>query len=210
MQIPQHHRLRRYLRTLILLASLGCLGGFAYLLFEMDLAAVSASLVSLERIWPWLFALELARLACEVLTTRGLLGSAGAQLPTVRLLRGQLLGQACDVIMPLGRTSAEAAKGVLYASYVGAPVAGAVATTMQLAVLAANSSWVIVSYFQSRTLGLSAAVRAGLLTYTCLTLGIVMAVVLFHGHATRAGASRYCTQAWSAWRSCSCRHHARC
>jgi hypothetical protein len=113
------------------------------------------------------------------LTTRSLLGSAGVALPTLRLLRGQLLGQACDVLMPLGRTSAEATKAVLYASYVGAPVAGAVATTMQLAVLAANCSWVIASYWPSRTLGVTAAVSAGLVTYLIATLSLVLAVVLF-------------------------------
>jgi hypothetical protein len=179
MQLPQNTRLRKHLRALILLASLACLGGFALLFFHMDVAAVSASLLSLGQVWPWLFVLELVRVACEVLTTRSLLGCAGAKLPTLRLLRGQLLGQACDVLMPLGRTSAEAAKAVLYAGHVGAPVAGAVATTMQLAVLAANCSWVIASYGPSRTLGVSATVRAGLLTYTGATLSLVVAVVLF-------------------------------
>jgi hypothetical protein len=167
------------LRALILLASLACLGGFALLFFHMDVAAVSATLLSFGRIWPWLFVLEIVRVACEVLTTRSLLGSAGANLPTLRLLRGQLLGQACDVLMPLGRTSAEATKAVLYAAYVGAPVAGAVATTMQLAVLAANCSWVIASYWPSSSLGVTATIRAGLLTYLVATLSLVLAVVLF-------------------------------
>lgn len=179
MQMPQNTRLRNRLRALILLASLACLCGFALLFFHMDVAAVSATLRSLGRVWPWLFVLEGLRVACEVLTTRSLLGSAGANLPTLRLLRGQLLGQACDVLMPLGRTSAEATKGVLYASYVGAPVAGAVATTMQLAVLAANCSWVIASYWPSSSLGVTATVRAGLLTYLVATLSLVSAVVLF-------------------------------
>jgi hypothetical protein len=179
MQLPQNTRLRRQLRALILLASLACLAGFALLFFHMDVAAVSASLFSLGRVWPWLFLLELGRVACEVLTTRSLLGSARAKLPMLRLLRGQLLGQACDVLMPLGRTSAEATKAVLYSTYVGAPLAGAVATTMQLAVLAANCSWVIASYVPSRTLGVSATVRAGLLTYAGATLSLVLAVVLF-------------------------------
>jgi hypothetical protein len=179
MQMPQNPRLKSRLRALILIASLACLAGFALLFFKLDVAAVSASLFSLGRIWPWILLLELARVSCEVLTTHSLLGSAGAQLPWLRLWRGQLLGQACDVFMPLGRTSAEAAKAVLYAGHVGAPVAGAVATTMQLAVLAANCSWVIASYVPSRTLGVNATIRAGLLTYTAATLSLVLAVVLF-------------------------------
>ena len=179
MQMPSNSRLRSRLRALILLASLACLGGFALLFFHMDVAAVSATLSSLRHVWPWLFVLELLRVACEVLTTRSLLGSAGAHLPTLRLLRGQLLGQACDVLMPLGRTSAEATKAVLYAGYVSGPVAGAVATTMQLAVLAANCAWVIASYGPSSALGVTATVRAGLLTYLIATLSLVSAVVLF-------------------------------
>lgn len=179
MQLPQHSRFRNHVRVLMLLASLGCLAGFAVMFFKLDVAAISNSLASLRRVWVWLFVLELTRLACEILTTRSLLGMAGARLPTLRLLRGQFLGQACDVILPLGRTSAETAKALLYASHIGAPVAGAVATTMQLAVLTANCSWVIASYLPSRSLGIPTAASAGLLTYTAATLSIVVAVVLF-------------------------------
>jgi hypothetical protein len=179
MQILQSSRFKGSVRALMLVASLACLAGFAFMFFQLDIAAVSVTLRSLERIWPWILLLEVARVACEVLTTRSLLGSAGAKLPFARLMRGQLLGQACDVLMPLGRTSAETAKAVLYSSYVGTPVAGAVATTMQLAVLAANCSWVIASYFQARALGVSATVRAGLIVYAVATLSIVLAVVLF-------------------------------
>jgi hypothetical protein len=179
MQVPISSRFKSPLRALMLLASLACLAGFAFMFFQLDIAAVSSTLRSLERIWPWILLLELCRLACEVLTTRSLLACAGAKLPFSRLMRGQLMGQACDVLMPLGRTSAETAKAVLYSRYVGTPVASAVATTMQLAVLAANCSWVIVSYFPSRSLGVSATVRAGLITYAALTLSLVLAVVLF-------------------------------
>ena len=179
MQLPQHSRFRNHVRVLMLLASLACLAGFTVLFFKLDVAAISASLSSLRRIWVWLFALELTRLACEVWTTRSLLGMAGGHLPTLRLLRGQFLGQACDVILPLGRTSAETAKAVLYAGHVGAPVAGAVATTMQLAVLAANCSWVLASYLPSQRLGVPGAASAGLLTYIAATFSIVLAVVLF-------------------------------
>jgi hypothetical protein len=163
----------------MLLASLACLAGFAMLFVELDIAAISTSLASLQRIWFWLFALELARLGCEVLTTRSLLGMAGGRLPMLRLLRGQFLGQACDVILPLGRTSAETAKAVLYASHIGAPIAGAVATTMQLAVLATNCTWVVTSFLPSRDLGVPGAASAGLVTYMAATFSIVLAVVLF-------------------------------
>ena len=179
MEIPQRSRFKRPLRALMLLVSLACLAGFAFMFFQLDLAAVSGMLRSLQRIWPWILLLELARVACELLTTRSLLGSATAKLPFSRLLRGQLLGQACDVLMPLGRTSAETAKAVLYSSYVGTPVASAVATTMQLAVLAANCSWVVASYLPSRSLGVSSTVRAGLITYAILTSSLVLAVLLF-------------------------------
>ena len=179
MQIPQSSRFKSPLRALMLCASLACLAGFAFMFFQLDVAAISSMLRSLERVWPWILLLELTRVACEVLTTRSLLGSAGATLPFSRLMRGQLLGQACDVLMPLGRTSAETAKAVLYSSYVSTPVAGAVATTMQLAVLAANCSWVIASFWPSRVLGVSSTVRAGLVTYAVLTSSLVLAVVLF-------------------------------
>jgi hypothetical protein len=179
MQIPQSSRFKSHLRALVLLASLACVVGFAFMFFQLDVAAISSALRSLERIWPWILLLELTRVACEVLTTRSLLGSAGARLPWSRLMRGQLLGQACDVLMPLGRTSAETAKAVLYSSYVGTPVASAVATTMQLAVLTANCSWVVVSYLPSRSLGVAATIRAGLVIYAVVTLCMVLAVVLF-------------------------------
>ena len=179
MRIPASSRFKSPLRALMLIASLACVAGFALMLYQLDLAAVSVTLRSLAGIWHWILLLEVGRVACEVLTTRSLLGSAGANLPFARLMRGQLLGQACDVLMPLGRTSAETAKAVLYSGYVGTPVASAVATTMQLAVLAANCSWVIASYLPSCSLGVTTTVRAGLVTYAIATLSLVLAIVLF-------------------------------
>ena len=73
MRIPQSSRFKSPLRALVFLASLACLAGFAFMFFQLDTAAVSSALRSLDRIWPWIIVLELTRVACEVLTTRSLL-----------------------------------------------------------------------------------------------------------------------------------------
>jgi hypothetical protein len=175
-QRAQH---RRWLRVLSGLAALACATGFGFLLYQFDREALVASLRTIGPIWPGLLLLESMRVVCEVLATRAVLGPDGARLPFMRLIRGQLLAQMLDIMMPAGRTSAETAKAVLYSREIGWPRAAAVATALQLAVLSANALWAIASYFGTAQLGLHRTLRIGLLNYTAITCALVLGIATF-------------------------------
>lgn len=169
----------RLLRIVGAGVALACAAGFVMMLYKFDGAAVRTSLRAIEPWWPSLLLLELARIGCEVVATRSLLGGEASRLPMRKLLRGQLFGQMLDVLMPAGRTSAETAKAILYARDVGWPAAAAIGTALQLVVLIANSAWVLLSYCNSRQLGLLPVLRIGLLTYTVFIGALVFCIVLF-------------------------------
>lgn len=159
----------------LLMAAFGVLT-FGLLLWNLGDLEVLRSLLSLSSFLPVLLVLELGRLGCEVLGTRALLTAAGARVPTLPLLRGQLIAQALDVVMPAGRAAAEAAKASVYARYLGLPQAAAIATMLQLAVLVANACWAIAGYLASRDAPLPHALRLALLGFaaamSCLVLGV--------------------------------------
>jgi hypothetical protein len=159
----------------LLMAALGVVA-FILLIWNLGDVEVLRGLWSLSSYLPLLVALALGRLGCEVLGTRALLTAADARVPLLCLLRGQLIAQALDVVMPAGRTAAEAAKATVYARYLGLPQAAAIATLLQLAVLVANACWAIAGYVASLESALPHALQLALLGFaaaiTCLVLGI--------------------------------------
>lgn len=162
----------------LLMAAVGVIT-FALLLWNLGDAAVWRRLWSLSSLGPLLILLELGRLGCELLGTRALLTAADARVPTLRLVRGQLLAQTLDVVMPAGRTAAEAAKATVYAQHLGLPQAAAIATALQLAVLVANSCWAIAGYVASLNAPLSNALRVALLGFAAATSALVLGVCVF-------------------------------
>lgn len=151
---------------------------FVLLLWNLGDFEVLRGLWSLSSFLPLLVALELGRLGCELLGTRALLAAADARVPALCLLRGQLIAQALDVVMPAGRTAAEAAKATVYARYLGLPQAAAIATLLQLAVLVANACWATAGYVASIRSPLLHALQLALLGFaaasSCLVLGIAV------------------------------------
>lgn len=178
-------RLRRarrtgaWMRALTWAVTLFGLAAFALLWHQLGSRALLGALRVFGRLWPGLLLLEGARLVCEVVGTRVLLGAAHAHVPWRRLVRGQLLGQALDVVMPAGRTASEAAKAAVYSRAIGVPQAAAIATALQLAVLACNALWVFAGYCVSGRLGLPEALRVGLLGYALATGLLVVGATLF-------------------------------
>ncbi|MET0391444.1 MAG: lysylphosphatidylglycerol synthase transmembrane domain-containing protein [Polyangiales bacterium] len=166
-------------RALTLLIALLGAAAFGYLVWRLGGAAVLASVASLGRAFPLLLLLEIGRLVCELVGTRGLLGAAGARLPFSRLLHGQLVGQALDVVMPAGRAAAEAAKAAIYARELGLPRTAAVGTALQLAALVANAVWALVGFLVSTGTTLPSGLRIGLIGYAGAMSGVVLAVLLF-------------------------------
>lgn len=159
----------------LVMAALGVVT-FGLLLWNLGDFEVLKGLWSLSSFLPLLVMLELGRLGCEVLGTRALLTAADTRVPPICLWRGQLIAQALDVVMPAGRTAAEAAKATVYARYLGLPQAAAIATLLQLAVLVANACWAIGGYVASISSPLPHALQLALLGFaaaiTCLVLGI--------------------------------------
>jgi hypothetical protein len=162
----------------LLMAAFGTIT-FALLLWNLGDAAVWRRLWSLSSLGPLLILLELGRLGCELLGTRALLTAADARVPPLRLVRGQLLAQTLDVVMPAGRTAAEAAKATVYAQYLGLPQAAAIATALQLAVLVANACWAIAGYLGSLHAPLPHALRVTLLGFAAATSCLVLGVCAF-------------------------------
>jgi hypothetical protein len=89
------------------------------------------------------------------------------------------LAQTLDVVMPAGRTAAEAAKATVYAQHLGLPQAAAIATALQLAVLVANSCWAVAGYVASLSAPLSEALRVALLGFAAAVSGLVLGVCAF-------------------------------
>jgi hypothetical protein len=162
----------------LLMAAVGVIT-FTLLLWNLGDAQVWRGLWALSSLGPLLILLELGRLGCELLGTRALLSAADARVPLLRLLRGQLLAKTLDVVMPAGRTAAEAAKATVYAQHLGLPQAAAIATALQLAVLVANASWAIAGYVASRDAQLPDALRVALPGFAAATSCLVLGVCAF-------------------------------
>ncbi|HET8932042.1 MAG TPA: lysylphosphatidylglycerol synthase domain-containing protein [Polyangiales bacterium] len=177
---PARAKLSRFVtRWLTLLTAAVGVVTFALLLWNLGDAAVWRTLWSLSSLGPLLILLELGRLGCELLGTSALLTAADARVPTLRLVRGQLLAKTLDVVMPAGRTAGEAAKATVYAQHLGLPQAAAIATALQLAVLVANSCWAIAGYVASLHAPLSNALRVALLGFAAATSALVLGVCAF-------------------------------
>ena len=168
-------------------AALGC-GCLAFLLRQLGTGDIVAGLRSVAPVLPFLLVLELGRVMCELFGTRAVLGPVAEQLRVGRLLRGQLIGQTLDVVMPAGRASSEAVKAAVFAEDIGLPPAAAAATALQLAALAANALWALTGYGLSSLHGgvaadgggaaLPSALSLGLLGYAGVTGALVVAALL--------------------------------
>jgi hypothetical protein len=77
------------------------------------------------------FALEGARIAVEAIGTRALYGFSRERLPTGPLLRAHVIGYSLAFYMPAGRTTAEAVKATMLASWSTRARATAVAAANQ-------------------------------------------------------------------------------
>jgi hypothetical protein len=177
-RLRRARRTAAWMRALTWAVTLFGLVAFALLWHQLGSRALLEAAHVFGRLWPGLLLLEGARLVCELVGTRVLLGAAHAHVPWRRLVRGQLLGQALDVVMPAGRTASEAAKAAVYSRAIGLPQAAAIATALQLAVLACNALWVFAGYCVSGRLGLPEALRVGLLGYALATGLLVVAATL--------------------------------
>jgi hypothetical protein len=162
----------------LLMAALGVVT-FALLLWNLGDLEVLRGLLSLSSFGPLLVLLELGRFGCEILATRALLTAANVSVPLSCLLRGQLIAQAIDVVMPAGRTAAEATKATVYARYLGLPQAAAIATLLQLAVLVANACLASAGYVASLGTPLPRALQLALLGFAAATSCLVLGIAAF-------------------------------
>lgn len=167
-------------------AALGC-SCLVFLLRQLGAGDILSGLRSVAPVLPFLLVLELGRVLCELLGTRAVLGPVADQLRFGRLLRGQLIGQTLDVVMPAGRASSEAVKAAVFAEDIGVPAAAAAATALQLAALAANALWALAGRVLSSLPGgvaadgggaaLPSALSLGLLAYALVTGALVIAAL---------------------------------
>jgi hypothetical protein len=173
--------------------AVGLLGivGCGLLLRELGATEVKHQLVALGPWIPALLILEGLRAACELWGTWAVLGPARARLSWLRLLRGQLLAQTLDVVMPAGRATAEAAKAAVFARDIGMPEAVAIGAVMQLATLFGSALWALTGFCASLRMALPHALAVGLLSYGTGMAALVLLVVAF---ARTPTARNWCTR----------------
>jgi hypothetical protein len=173
--------------------AVGLLGivGCAVLLRELGATAVKRQLLALGPWIPALLIFEGLRVACELWGTWAVLGPARSRLSWPRLLRGQLLAQSLDVVMPAGRATAEAAKAAVFARDIGMPEAVAIGAVMQLATLFGSALWALTGFCASLRIALPHALAVGLLSYGAGVTALVLLVIAF---ARTAAARRWCTR----------------
>lgn len=107
-------------------------------------AEIAEGLRATARVAPLIAALELLHLGADVLATRMTLGEKARRVPLFEFIRAHLVGYAMTNVLPAGRAAAEAAKGAIFAPFVGAPAAAAAAGINQAASLLAASAVSIV------------------------------------------------------------------
>ncbi len=172
---------RRYAPTLVRVAS-GLIGlaVVAYMIHRTGAAAIEGALRPAWRWLPVLLLLDGARIGMEALATYYAYGGRGHLLPWTMLVRAHLVGYAVAGVMPVGRTSAEAAKVAMLGRYAGVPAAVAAGATNQAVTL-------LVGAIVSIPCALAAWHITGVSTVT-IALVVQAAVLAASGMAIRAGA----------------------
>ncbi len=114
------------------------LAGLALLVAIVRHVGVAAILATLRPALKWLpvlCGLELARMACETLSSWLAFGSLANRIPRATLLRAHVIGQSLSSLAPAPRVVNESIKIGLVAPFVGAAAATSVGVTNQAATL---------------------------------------------------------------------------
>jgi len=134
--LPASASTRRHVTTAARVVS-GLLG-LAVVAFMIHRTGPDAIAAALRPAWQWLpvvLVFEVARIFMEALATRLAYGERGRLLPWSMLVRAHVVGYAVAGVMPLGRTSSEAAKVAMLGRYAGIPAAIAAGATNQAVTL---------------------------------------------------------------------------
>ncbi|MFT3768812.1 MAG: lysylphosphatidylglycerol synthase domain-containing protein [Minicystis sp.] len=107
----------------------------ALLVRSVGPAALLAALRASARWLPVLFALELGRVAMEVLATCSLSARVRRRVSVAQLARIHVVSYAVSNVMPAGRAAGEAVKAAMLSRFIGAPEAAAIGTGNQAAAM---------------------------------------------------------------------------
>ncbi len=94
---------------------------------------------------PLAFALDGARIACDALSTRLLLGASGRAIPARRLFAAHVVGHGVMNVLPAGRSAAEAVKAALLHRELGAAEAVAMGASNQANTLVSSALFSLAS-----------------------------------------------------------------
>jgi len=148
--------------------------------------AVLAGLGDSVHALPALAALEALMLACSTLALRALYGASAGRLSPRQWLQAGAAGYAVGLVLPLGRSSAEATRAILLGRTVGGPRAAVAAVQMQGVTLLSNAAFVVPA-----TLAALALLGPGTTALLILANGVVAAVlgasILLVRHRARPG-----------------------
>jgi hypothetical protein len=111
------------------------LGAVVMLVRSVGPAALLAALRSSAQWLPVLFALEIGRVAMEIVATRSLSPKARKRVSLPQLARIHVIAYAVCNVMPAGRAAAETVKAAMLSRFIGAPEAAAIGTGNQAAAL---------------------------------------------------------------------------
>ena len=137
-----------------------------------DARAVLLGLGASAHALPALAALEGAMLACSVLALRALYGQSSARVSARQWTQAAAAGYAVGLVVPMGRSAAEATRAVLLGRSVGGPRAAVAAVQMQGVTLISNALFVAPA-----TLAALALVGPALMPLLVFLNGLVAALL---------------------------------
>jgi hypothetical protein len=171
------------------------LAGAAVIGWLIRAAGTREVLAVLARSIAWLpavAALEGARIASELMSTRALLGAERNRVGLACLARAQLVANALCTVLPAGRAASEAAKASLLARDISGARAAVVAVESQTLSLVANAVTSIVVLGAVCVAGLATKLAWALSVNALLCAGLAAAVAL----AVRSDAFRGRLAGW--------------
>jgi hypothetical protein len=157
---------------------------------------------------PWMplvLALEGARIGCDAIASRIVLGAAARGVGALRLMLAHVVGHGVMNVMPGGRSASEIAKGALLHRELGAGTAAALGTTNQANVLISSGLFSLPCALAAsmvstdRTLVLAMLIHSGVL----FAAGLGMRVL-----QTSARVERFVGNRFPKWSAPLARFHA--
>ena len=183
------------------------LAGIAILVSAIRHAGPETILTLTLSALPWMplvLALEGARIGCDAVSSRLVLGDAAAGIGAARLMLAHVVGHGVMNVMPGGRSASEIAKGALLHKDIGTGTAAALGTTNQANVLLSSALFSLPCALAASTVSSDWTLVLAIVIHAVVLLasGIGMRVL-----ATSQRVEQLVTRRFPAWTMTLARFH---